>query len=237
MILLRQPEVFRKSIEALSTFIDEGNFRFNENGLFFKATDPAEVSLVDFFMPSKSFDKFDVEPTFTGIDLRELNKITSRILPGDRLYIELTDSEMVITLDGDTLRKFSLSLIDLAFDEPPTPSINFTTIVTIKARDLKEMLKDASLFGNSVLLRTRGDKFIVEARSSYGSTKSQAKKVKIEGGKDVVSKYSLSFLTNMIKHADPDKDVVIKLKTDETTLLSYDIGNAKIKFYLAAMII
>ena len=85
---------WKKAIDAISSFISEGNFHFSDSGIFFKAIDPSQILLVNLFMDKKHFDSFSVEPTFVGVDLVELSKIMARSLPTDKLRIDLTDSEM-----------------------------------------------------------------------------------------------------------------------------------------------
>ena len=91
MIELKNIGFFKDALEAISFFIPEGNFRFSDNGIYFKALDPSQVLLVDYFIDKKLFDKYNIEPSFVGIDLAELNKILQRASPKDKLSLDLTD--------------------------------------------------------------------------------------------------------------------------------------------------
>ncbi|MBT4870737.1 MAG: hypothetical protein HON47_04135, partial [Candidatus Diapherotrites archaeon] len=58
MIELKSTDFFGRALEAISSFIPEGNFRFAEKGVSFKAIDPSQVVLVDYFVDKKVFDKY-----------------------------------------------------------------------------------------------------------------------------------------------------------------------------------
>ncbi len=240
MIELRDVDFWRKSVSAISSFISEGNFRFNDKGVFFKATDPSQIVLVDYFIDRKVFDKYEVEPTFVGVDVVELSKILDRALPGDRLLMDLSDAELLLTLEGQFSRAFRLPLIDVSDEEVKMPEHRYDAQVTLPAKMLREILKDATLFGSSVVLRVKNGAFLIEARGSHGAlnTKSrESKKITVKAGKDVVSKYSLNFLMNIVKEAEPEAPVLLEFKTDAPARVSYDIGASKIQFYLAHMLL
>lgn len=240
MIELKNVLFFQKAINAISNFISEGNFRFSSNGFSFKAIDPSQIVLVNYNVSKSAFDKYDLEPSFVGVDLAELNKIMQRALPNDRMQLELDDNEMHVKFEGDLSRSFHLPLIDIAEEEINIPAPKFDAKVSINARILKEALKDAGLFGSSVVLRAKGNLFTVEARGSQGNLKTVTKETSntsVKADSEVVSKYSLNFLQNLVKEADNESNVTLELKSDAPMKASYKIGESTIEFYLAHMIL
>jgi len=239
LIELKNVDFLRASIEAISSFIPEGNFRFNEKGVHFRAIDPSQVLLVDYFIESSVFDSYEVEPVFLGLNLGELNKIVSRALPNDTVAISISESEFRVTLKGELERSFRLPLIDVSDDELKLPELKYDAQVEINARLLKEALKDASLFSSSAVLRTKAEKFFIEAKGSGGTlnASSRTKAVKVKSKNDVTSKYSLGFLQNIVRQADQDSTVMLELKSDSPMKVSYNIGRSGIKFYLAHMLL
>ena len=65
-LIIKDAAIFKKSMEAISVLIDEAELIVTMEGLELKATDPSQISMVDFSMPKKSFEKFDVEETRLG---------------------------------------------------------------------------------------------------------------------------------------------------------------------------
>jgi len=240
MIQLDKVEPWKRAIDAISYFISEGNFRFNDEGISLKAVDPSQIVLVNFHLPKTAFGKFNIEPTFVGVDLIELSKIMARALPQDKMVITLNDSEMQLKLEGDITRSFAIPLLDVSEAEVKMPSSNFDATIQINARILKEALKDASLFGSSVVLRVKGNQMLIEARGSSGTLQSvakQAKSISIKSDKDVMSKYSLNFLQNIVKDAEPEQKITLQMRNDAAMRVTYKIGPAEIEFYLAHMIL
>jgi proliferating cell nuclear antigen len=238
MIELRNIGFLKNALEAISVFIPEGNFRFSPEGIYFKALDPSQVLLVDYFIDKKLFDVYDVEPNFVGVDIVELNKILQRAMPKDRLSIELTESEIKIKLESDLKRSFKLPLIDVNEEEAKTPKVEYDTKIIIGSTSLKEMLRDAMLFGSSIILKVKNNKFYVEAKGPSGTMETEATKVsKVESEKEVNAKFSLSFFQNIVRMVDPAEKITIGLKTDSPMKIIYKIGESKIELYLAHMIL
>ncbi len=238
MIEMKNSSFFKNAVEALSAFIPEGNFRFSEKGIYFRAVDPSQVVLVDYFVDKKLFDKYEIEPNFVGIDLVEFNKLLQRAAVNDKVQINLLDSELQIKLDSELKRSFKLPLIDVGGEEAKIPQISYDTKIIIGAVSFKEILKDASLFSSSVVLKLKNGKFFIEAKGSSGIMDSEATIVsKIESSKDVTAKFSLNFLQNIIKEADSSEKIEINLKPDSPMKVSYNIGQSRIVFYLAHMIL
>lgn len=240
MIELKSVGFLKSSIDAVSSFIPEGNFRFNEKGVHFRAIDPSQVVLVDYFIDKAVFDSFEVEPAFVGLNLTEFSRIVSRAMPDDRVLISLSESEFKVSFRGDLERSFKLPLIDVAEGELKLPEEKYDASVEINARLLKESLKDASLFSSSVVLRTKGDKFFLESKGPGGTlnvNSAQAKGVKVKSKDDVVSKYSLGYFQNIVKEANPDAFISLELRSDAPMKVSYSIGKSEIRFYLAHMLL
>lgn len=236
----KKVEQWKKTIDAISAFLGEGNFRFNDKGVFFKAMDPSQVVLIDLHIEPSIFDKYKVEPSFIGLNLNEFSRIMNRILPEDKLKMEITDSEFLIDLEGELNRSFALPLIDVNDDDVNLPQHKADATVEINARILKEALKDASLFGSSVVLNVKNNQFSIDAKGSQGTLTSiakQASKISVKSTKDVTIKFSLNFLQNIIKEADPTKKITLELKNEAPMRVTYTIGKSPIVFHLAHMIL
>lgn len=240
MIELKNAGFFKSSISAISSMIPEGNFRFNEKGIHFRAIDPSQILLVDYFIDRSAFESFSVEPAFVGINLEEFRKILDRSAPEDRVKIELTESELGITFRNEMERSFKLPLIDVSEEELKLPEESYDAHIDISSHILKEILKDASVFSSSVVLKAKGEKLFIESKGVSGALNSsslQSKGVKVKSKTDVVSKYSLSYLQNIAREAGPETIIGMSLKSESPMKVSYKIGPSEIKFYLAHMLL
>ncbi len=238
MLELKNTSFFRSAVESISAFVPEGNFRFSDKGIFFKAIDPSQVVLVDYFVDKKCFDKYMIEPNFVGVDLTELTKILSRVMPNDKMILDISDAELKVRFESEIKRNFRLPLIDVPDEDPKVPALEYEAKVELLAISLKEILKDASLFGSSIVLKVSEGKFFVEAKGSHGVMDAEVTKVShIASKKEVTAKFSLNFLQNIVKQAENEKQITIELKNDSAMRVSYAIGPSRIVFYLAHMIL
>lgn len=240
MIVLSNVALLQKAVGSISAFITEANFRFNDSGITLKAIDPSQILLAEMKIPKNAFEKFDVEPSLVGVDVSELQRILSRGQPGDRLVLDITESELLIELQGELTRSFRLPLLDLNEDEVPAPASKFDVKAQFPGRVLKEALKDASLFGSSVVVKVKPDHFILESKSAKGSLRSEAKQfhaLNVKSNDEVVSKYSLGFIQNMFKEVENETVVTLELKSDAPIRCSYTLGAAELQFHLAHMIL
>lgn len=240
MIHLKNVDFFKRSVDAISTFISEGNFHFSSKGIFLKALDPSQILLVDYFADKSIFSSYDIEPCVVGVDLVEFNKILQRTLPNDELFLSVSDSELIITFRGELNRNFRLPLLDITDSEVSAPSSSFDCTISINGRLLKESLRDAALFGSSVFFKAKDSDLFIEAKGPQGTLESsinESKLVSVSCENEVVCKYSLNFLQNIVKESSLDLPVSLSLKNDSALKVSYSIGDSKITFYLAHMIL
>lgn len=235
---MKNVNTLKSSIDALATFINIGNFNFSESGVYFKAIDPSQILLVDYSLPKEAFESYLSQQDKTiALDLVELGRVMNRIPIEDALKMNISDSEFKVVSKGTIERNFRMPLLEVSENEISIPKSKFDAKVEINARLFKDILKDASLFASSVILRTKNDQFIVETKGSKGNFKAVCKdNINMKTNDDVVSKYSLDFLKNIIKEADNDKEIIVEFKTDAPIKVTFNISEATLKYHLAHMI-
>jgi proliferating cell nuclear antigen len=246
MILsLENAQSFKRCIEAISVLIDEAEFSINENGLELRATDPSQISMIDFKIDKKAFKHFDVkEDIKLGIDIGYLTQILGRAKKEDSLTLELnpTKSSLNVTFSaGNSKREFSVPLIDISQAQLPSLNIDFDSTIFLNADKAEEALKDAALISSYVIIMSKTDKFVAEANSSKGhlvneiSAKDPAiKEFKVK--KESRSMFPLEYLQNMLKAAESKDFVEICMKNNAPIKISYKIDKAEITYYLAPRI-
>jgi len=232
---------FNKSIDAIGVLINEGLFTVDKEKIYLRATDPSQISLVDFVMPKEAFDEFVVDLgnetkiTF-GININNLLQILSHSNPDDKLILEIKENKanILIELIGKSRRAFTVPLIDVSDQEQPLPKIQFDVTIQINGEQLLAGIKDATLFSSHITLKAEDNKFIMETQSSRGKFKQDIdaeSKAVVISGKSAKAMYPLDYLQNMIKNS---KGVLtIKLKDDMPLELNYVIGKAAIRYFLA----
>jgi len=238
---LESADDFRKCIDGIAALVTEAEFVVGKESMTLKATDPSNISMVDFELPAKAFRSYDVdEPVKLGVDLDYLNQVMKRSKSNDRLSLSLSEdrSSLVVEFKGKSERKFQIPLIDISGNEIPPLKIEFDAIISLNAEILQDGLKDAVLFSSHVILSANEKEFSIKANSSKGTLNSVTKKTdaaikSLDLKEDAEAMYPLDYLQDMLKTASSDTAVEIKLKNDAPLFVSFKIGEATISYFLA----
>lgn len=243
-LIIEKAEQFKKCVDAIAVLIDEAHFVLENDTLTLKATDPSQISMIDFTMGKKAFKKFDVkEKMKLGTDISYLKQILSRTKSGDELEIKLDDKNNSLSLlfKGKSSRKFVMPLLDITSNEIPNPKIEFDAELTLKASVIQDALKDASLISTHVSLGADSKSFFVKANSSKGTVYNETLKndetlKELNIKQESHSMFPLEYLSDMLKAASSDSDVKLFIKTNAPVKISYAIGEAEITYFLAPRI-
>jgi len=245
-MVLEKATEFQKSIEAISALIDEAEFVANETGLSLKAADPSQIAMVDYFIERKAFKEFDVkEKTKIGVDLDYLRQIMSRAGAGNQLTLETIKDNTVLSVlfEGESRRKFEVPLLDLAstIGELPNPQIAETQKAMVRASILLDGLKDASLVSSHASIGIEGNKLAIKASGSKGNfdlgiEKDNKHLVELSSTEEGTSNFPIDYLQDILKGTYGDTLVSIRMKKDSPIEISYSIGQAEIKYFLAPRI-
>jgi len=241
-LVLEKAQDFKKSCEAIAVLIHEAEFEISETGIALKATDPSQISMVDFEMKKEAFKEFSVEQeTRIGLDLDYLNQVMGRAKPTDSLELELKEDKTTlgISFRGASERHFSMPLIDISKTSVPNPKIEFDAELKMSAGILQDALKDAELISTHVTLGVEKDTFFLSAQSSKGTLNNRTPKKEIKSfvvKNDCRSMFPLDYLKDMLKAPAGSEQIELKLKTDAPLFVSYAIGGATISYFLAPRI-
>jgi proliferating cell nuclear antigen len=242
-LVLKNADVFKKSMEAIAVLIDEAELVISDNGVELKATDPSQISMVDFSLPKKAFTKFESENIRLGLDLDYLNQVLSRAQGSDELILSLDEKKSFLTISfkGNATRSFQVPLIDISTNDVPNPRIEFDAELLIAAGFLQSAFKDAALISTHITLGSTDEKFFVKATSSKGNLNEEISQDKtalfeMKVKKECKSMFPLDYLQDMLKAAASDTKVSFFLKSNAPVKVSYSIGEASITYFLAPRI-
>ncbi|MCX6801316.1 MAG: proliferating cell nuclear antigen (pcna) [Candidatus Diapherotrites archaeon] len=242
-LILKDGMVFRRCIEAVSVLIDEAELVVGKNGLELRATDPSQISMVDFSLPKSAFEKFDSDDIKLGLDLDYFNRILSRVQSGEKLELALDEKKahIIVSFKGTGDKSFQVPLIDISSSEVPNPKIDFDAEIKASASLLQSSFKDAALISTHVTLGVTEKKFFVKATSSKGNLNEETPQNKetlpeMKVKRECKSMFPLDYLQDMLKAADSENPVSVFLKTNAPVKISYPIGNASITYFLAPRI-
>ncbi len=243
---MEDAKLWKSSIGAIASLIDEAAFKFTPGGVTMKAMDPSHVALVDFELPAGSFSEYDVKEEVTlGIDLTEMSKIMTRAKAEDEFLLELDfeKNRLALTFKGKSTRRFSLPLLDVREGEIPEPKLEFTVVAEVMAGAIQDGLKDAGLVGDSVRFEVSENEFRMGSESDTGSAEMKLSKgdeglKKLDAKQQVKSMYNISYLDDMTKAASSEDIITVELGDDLPIQLHFPMaeGKGQLKFLLAPRI-
>src|SRR3989344_8684257 len=88
LVKLSNPGLLSRVVEIISELVTEVRIKVNESGLSITAMDPANVSMVRFMLPKKSFSVFETGEEVLGINLDNLKRILKRSNSPSSLVME-----------------------------------------------------------------------------------------------------------------------------------------------------
>ncbi|KUO42105.1 MAG: hypothetical protein APU95_03835 [Hadesarchaea archaeon YNP_N21] len=248
MVTAKLPDckIWKTSISAIASLIEEAAFKLTPEGIKMKAMDPSHVALVDFEIPASAFKEYDVKRSTTlGVDLAEMNKIMGRARAEDEFTLELDEEKNRLSLifKGASTRKFSLPLIEVDESELPEPKLQFTANADVVAGVIQDGLKDAELVGDNVKFELTEEGFFMHTESDTGAAELRLQRgdpglLTLNVQRPARAMFNIKYLIDMTKAASSTDVISIQLGTDLPIQLDFKIAEAggKLRFLLAPRI-
>lgn len=240
-LVLGDARFFKSCVDAIVSLVDEGVFQVSSDGLRLRTMDPSQIAMVDFVLPKGAFSKFSSDgDANVGLNLVDLSKVLARARSDETLTLssDEKDNKLLLEFKGATKRAFKLPLLDLGATQPREPKIVFDAEIQLRGGAFKDMLRDAGLLSAHVVLEASDSELVVEAKGDAGEVRVEARKA--DGGLANISAkgksramYPYEYLENMTKTCPDDALLSLWLKVDAPVKIAYDLGKAKLAYYLA----
>ena len=232
---LDHPKLFSDIVGIISELVLEVRLRVNKDGLSILAIDPANVAMVLFKLPSSAFSEFNVEnEEVLGISLENLKAVLRRIKPGSVLVISKEENELKLLIKDKITKEFNLALIDIEGEEKKMPSLEFTSKIEMSGSDFSEAIEDSSVVADSCSFISEPDKFIIKAKGSLNSYKSEFSQDQLSiTAQEAHSKYSLEYLQKIVKATKITDKVIINFSNDYPLRLDFVTPFIDLSFVLA----
>jgi len=232
LLKLNDPKVLTDAISLISELVSEVRLKVTRAGLSIIAVDPANVALVSLKLPCSLFSEFKTEEEENlGLSLEDFKQILKRAGSGSSLTIEKEENKLKLNIQDTVKRTFNLALIAIEAEEKRIPELEFSSKVELNSGIFSNAIEDALVVSDSCTFSVK-DKFIVEAKGSLHSTRTEfnADEAKFSG--EAKSKYSLEYLQKFIKAGRFSDRVQLQFSTDYPARLDFK-GPVEMTFILA----
>jgi proliferating cell nuclear antigen len=221
--VMKDSKMLRDSVDIISQLIDDGLFNVKKGGIELNAADRTMVSFIDFKLNSSAFEKYECDnDTIVGINLLNFLTVLKRADTSDKLTMSLGDNTLEVILEGNSVRKFSIPLLQVSKrDVPDIEQLlkKFTASAELSSGVLEQGISDAEIVADSVIIELSPDKLRMFAEGN--SSKSELKIFKgtdtltdLNTKETVSARYSLDYLKKMIKGSKISDKVKIMLGKD-----------------------
>jgi len=239
-LTLAEPTYLKESISIISDLVNEARFKITPDAIELVAMDPANVAMVIFKLLSSSFTEYDVkDEQEVAINLGNLKQILRRAGANDMLTLELEENKLKIQLKGQSVRTFSLPLIEIEEKEQKVPDLKFPVTITIAASILNNAIEDVDVVAESVTFEAEPKKFVISAQGDLSQAKIEMKddndtKIKVDGSAKVKAKYSVEYLKKMMNGSKLADSVTVQFNKDYPLKLEYKaVDKLMLSFILA----
>jgi len=238
---ITDPRILRNSIDTISNMIDEAGIAVEKGGLSLRAMDPAHVALVDFELKKEAFDEYEFkEPLTLGVDLDKLNTILKRG-GNDSIELEVDEEKnsLKIRFKNNSLRTFSLPLIEISEEELKVPNLTFPSTVEVSPGIIKEGIKDAEVVSDHVVIKIDKEFLHISAKGDIGDVEVKVSKdeaIDFSAEKEVGSMFSIEYLRDMVKASEIAQTARLSLGDNIPVKVDFVSEEARLSFLLAPRI-
>ena len=236
--VLSDSNILKTSFDAISSIVDEVQMQADTEGLKLDALDRSHITFVHLELKSGVFDMYSCdEPLKINVDTEELMKVLKRGKSDDMLELAVDESNLIINFEGEARRTFKIHLIDIEYEPPTPPQLEYPTEFEIPFTLLKNSIQDIDIVSDKISLIVDENKFIASAEGEFGdATIEYLHGEKIED--NAKSVFSLEKIKEMLKADKFSEAVVLRLGNDMPLNLSLKMASdeGELSFLLAPRI-
>ena len=166
--------IFKKVLSALTSVVDQGVLRFNEEGVTSKSVNPADVAMVSLDIKRDVFIDYNLkgEELAVGMDFGKLLNVL-KLCSGDTksavtnwvARIKINTEKMQIN-SGYLSYDLPLLSLDALRKEPKLPELEFLATVTIDSEDFKRGINTADNITDYVEIGVNSEEFFMGVEGS-----------------------------------------------------------------------
>lgn len=237
-LILSDPSIFKTSFEAISSIVDEVQIEVDSDGLRLNAIDRSHITYVHLELKERLFDVFQCdEPIKLNVDTEELMKVLKRSKSDDVMELTVDGGSLVVTFEGAIKKTFKVKLIDLEYETPTPPSIEYPVKISIPIKTLKESIQDIEIVADRVEFNIDQDFLKLKAVGEF----SDAEVEYLHGEKvpeDAKAIFAIENIKEMLKAEKFADNTYISLGDDMPLTLTLELLNeeGELTFLLAPRI-
>ena len=192
-------KTFRDVFVGVGNIIDEIIIEVDNDGVRVNGLDKAHISFVSLKIDNDWFDEFYCdEVDKICVDAGELIKVLKRGKVDDILRIEVNNNDLILIFDGESRRNFKIRLIDVTYESPMPPKLDYDVDFELSYKLLKDFIDDVNIYSDKIKLRVYNDNLYIVGDSEFGSVDG-AYVLDTDFNCDISSVFAINRLNDMMK--------------------------------------
>lgn len=225
----------KNAFDSIRLIVDEITLVTNNKGIHLRCLDKSHITFIILDLNKEFFDEYQCDaPEKIHIDCDVFYNILKKANRDDVLELSLNEGNLIMDLKGDANRRFEIGLIDIEYENPQPPRIEFPCTINIPSGLLKEYIDDMEFFSEKLefivdedylIIRTDGQKGKAETRYLHGESISEM----------VRSSFSIPKLKEIFKASKFSESCELGLGSDAPVRVCFKLvtGDGELSYLLA----
>ena len=230
---------FKSILSVAETILTEVKFELDNDGLRFRGMDGGHTSYFEADFKKDCFLSYDLDEIDSIIiDTHDMNTILKRVKNTDDATIIINDDVLTIQVLSDGNEKsFKLNSIDMEYDSPNMPLIEYPVSTDVDFNKFKDNVMDANLYDDRLRVKVEENNLIIHNKSMIGSYESKLQLDEDYQG-NLSSVFSMNLISKFLKLSTLSNNVEISLGSDMPILFTLvdDFEDITIKLLIAPII-
>jgi proliferating cell nuclear antigen PCNA len=226
-----QAKEIKNILPAIVSFLSEGTFKANKDGIFLSSLDPANVAVILLDMYPNMFTEYDVqdEEKFT-INLEDLKKIMTKVALKNQISWEIDKekNKFVLTVYGKAKKLFTLPLIESEGSFMDLPNLELPVKVEMDSKAFYDIIESAKVIADEIKIVADPDgpkvSFIAEGELKdmrIDLTPQDESVLSMEVPSKAMARYSIDYLYKLSKVARISDTLTFKLDSGKPIWIDY----------------
>lgn len=239
--------LFRKIIESVADIVDDVDIKITQDGLSIQFMDAMNVTMMDIFLNSSTFDVFRCDKQLTlGIKIKEFLKILKglKIEPNTTFYLQSEDNPDVLNIKYETdacTSEYDIKLQNIGSECYDVPAIDFTAESEMRSVDFLRMRTAVGSFSDYITLDAsqssinfsqKGD--LIGSRTKSKTSETGKYDISLNITEDVSVEIPMKYMNCVTKTAGYCPQVKMSLGAKAPVFFEFKLSdNGHIKYYIA----
>jgi len=232
---LSDNNIIKNAFESIHKIVDEITMTADSEALRLNCLSRDHITFITMELQKTVFDEYECDkPEKIMIDSTEFIKILKKCKNTDILELSTDDSNLITVFKGDATRTFKLGLIDMEYDNPQPPLIQYPSEIRLSSTIIKDCLDDMAIFSDKIEFIVDEDYLIVRTDGQMGDA--ETKYIHGENIKEVSrSMFSIPRLTDIFRASKFSKECCICIGDDMPIKVTFTLptNDGQLNYLLA----